>query len=83
MPLVIVLIFLILYWTYHDLADAALMLLAGAASLGHAQQNNDDPPAPGTRGVGGLSSTKTPARSLENPLLLSGLALAGANRGDA
>jgi copper/silver efflux system protein len=27
-PLVLVLIFLILYWTYHDLADALLMLLA-------------------------------------------------------
>ncbi|MGC8638527.1 MAG: efflux RND transporter permease subunit [Isosphaeraceae bacterium] len=26
-PIVVVLIFLILYWTYHDLADAALMLL--------------------------------------------------------
>ena len=28
MPVVIVLIFLILYLTYHDLADAALMMLA-------------------------------------------------------
>jgi Cu(I)/Ag(I) efflux system membrane protein CusA/SilA len=27
-PLVVLLIFLILYWTYHDLADAVLMLLA-------------------------------------------------------
>ncbi|MDR3634431.1 MAG: efflux RND transporter permease subunit [Isosphaeraceae bacterium] len=27
-PVVIVLIFLVLYWTYHDLADAALMMLA-------------------------------------------------------
>ena len=27
-PLVLALIFLILYWTYHDLADAALMMLA-------------------------------------------------------
>ncbi len=27
-PMVIVLIFAILYWTYHDLADAALMMLA-------------------------------------------------------
>ncbi|HZW32918.1 MAG TPA: efflux RND transporter permease subunit [Isosphaeraceae bacterium] len=27
-PIVVVLIFLILYWTYHDLADAALMMLA-------------------------------------------------------
>ena len=27
-PPVVALIFLILYWTYHDLADAALMLLA-------------------------------------------------------
>ncbi len=27
-PVVVVLIFLILYWTYHDLADAALMMLA-------------------------------------------------------
>jgi Cu(I)/Ag(I) efflux system membrane protein CusA/SilA len=27
-PLVVLLIFLILYWTYHDVADAALMLLA-------------------------------------------------------
>ena len=32
-PLVLALIFVILYWTYHDLADAALMMLAipGAA----------------------------------------------------
>jgi CHAT domain-containing protein len=36
--------------------------------------------APGTRGVGGLSSTAATARPVENPLLLSGLALAGANR---
>ena len=36
--------------------------------------------APGTRGVGGLSSTTATARSVENPLRLSGLALAGANR---
>ena len=28
LPLVLALIFLILYWTYHDLADAALMMLA-------------------------------------------------------
>jgi len=27
-PLVVLLIFLVLYWTYHDLADAVLMLLA-------------------------------------------------------
>lgn len=27
-PVVVVLIFLILYWTYHDAADAALMILA-------------------------------------------------------
>ncbi|QDV36222.1 efflux RND transporter permease subunit [Tautonia plasticadhaerens] len=27
-PLVVALIFLLLYWTYHDLADAALMMLA-------------------------------------------------------
>ena len=27
-PVVVVLIFLILYWTYHDLADAALMMVA-------------------------------------------------------
>ena len=27
-PIVLALIFLILYWTYHDLADAALMMLA-------------------------------------------------------
>jgi CHAT domain-containing protein len=33
----------------------------------------------GTRGVGGLART-APARAVENPLLLSGLALAGANR---
>jgi CHAT domain-containing protein len=34
--------------------------------------------APGTRGVGGL--TGAPPRPAENPLLLSGLALSGANR---
>jgi Cu(I)/Ag(I) efflux system membrane protein CusA/SilA len=28
MPIVVVLIFLLLYWTYHDLADALLMMLA-------------------------------------------------------
>jgi Cu(I)/Ag(I) efflux system membrane protein CusA/SilA len=28
LPLVLALIFLVLYWTYHDLADAALMMLA-------------------------------------------------------
>lgn len=36
-------------------------------------------PAPGTRGVGGLSTSAGPS-PVENPLLLSGLALAGANR---
>jgi CHAT domain-containing protein len=34
----------------------------------------------GTRAVGGLASISAPARPAENPLLLSGLALAGANR---
>jgi Cu(I)/Ag(I) efflux system membrane protein CusA/SilA len=35
-PLVLLLIFLVLYWTYHDLADAVLMLVAvpGAAAGG-------------------------------------------------
>jgi CHAT domain-containing protein len=38
-------------------------------------------PASGTRGVGGIASTRPPPRQpAENPLLLSGLALAGANR---
>src|SRR6185369_14228411 len=37
------------------------------------------PPA-GTRAVGGLASATAPSRPAENPLLLSGLALAGANR---
>ena len=32
-PLVLVLIFLILYWTYHDLADALLMVLAVPGAL--------------------------------------------------
>ncbi len=32
-PLVIVLIFLLLWWTYHDLADAVLMLLAVPGAL--------------------------------------------------
>jgi CHAT domain-containing protein len=42
--------------------------------------NGDCAPAPtGTRGVGGLTSA-WPRRTAENPLLLSGLALAGANR---
>ena len=41
--------------------------------------NNACAPAPtGTRGVGGLA--RAGARPVENPLLLSGLALAGANR---
>ena len=41
--------------------------------------NNACAPAPtGTRGVGGLA--RVGARPVENPLLLSGLALAGANR---
>jgi CHAT domain-containing protein len=34
----------------------------------------------GTRAVGGLAAVTTPSRPAENPLLLSGLALAGANR---
>ena len=42
--------------------------------------NGDCAPAPtGTRGVGGLTTAATRRRT-ENPLLLSGLALAGANR---
>jgi CHAT domain-containing protein len=42
--------------------------------------NGDCAPTPtGTRGVGGLTSAG-PRRTAENPLLLSGLALAGANR---
>jgi Cu(I)/Ag(I) efflux system membrane protein CusA/SilA len=32
-PLVLGLIFLVLYWTYHDLADAALMMLAVPGAL--------------------------------------------------
>jgi CHAT domain-containing protein len=41
--------------------------------------DNSCAPAPsGTRGVGGLA--RTGSRAVENPLLLSGLALAGANR---
>ena len=32
-PLVLALIFLLLYWTYHDLADAALMMLAVPGAL--------------------------------------------------
>ena len=50
----------------------------------------DTPPAPGTRAVGGLVTSPAPSAprgqirrrqtSLENPLLLSGLAMAGANR---
>jgi Cu(I)/Ag(I) efflux system membrane protein CusA/SilA len=32
-PLVLALIFLVLYWTYHDLADAALMMLAVPGAL--------------------------------------------------
>jgi len=40
----------------------------------------DCAPAPGTRGVGGISSgTSRRSPPVENPLLLSGLALAGAN----
>ena len=37
----------------------------------------------GTRGVGGLALSKPAATKAENPLLLSGLALAGANRRQA
>lgn len=33
LPAVVLLIFLILYWTYHDLADAALMMLAVPEAL--------------------------------------------------